>query len=347
MTELHVHLDGSLRPETVWELAREQGIALPARSVEELRTQMQAPVPCGSLGEYLSRFAVSMTCLQTEEALERVAFELGEDMAAEGMDLAEIRFAPQYSTRQGLSQEQVTEAVIRGVRRSMDTYPGLRLGLILCCMRGDDREAERFNQETLELAAAFQKGGVVCGVDLAGAEEVYDTGRFRELFSRAERLGLKRTIHAGEAAGPESVWKALELGAMRIGHGVASIRDERLVRELAERKIPLEVCIVSNVQTKAVPSLAEHPIRRLFDAGVRVTLNTDNRTVSDTTLSREIQVAREAFGFTDQEIQRMEEYAREASFLRQARDGNWRGARTGVKWRPARDRDRQGGRTEK
>ena len=109
---------------------------------------------------------------------------------------------------------------------------------------------------------------------------------------------------------------------MRIGHGVASIRDERLVRELAERKIPLEVCIVSNVQTKAVPSLAEHPIRRLFDAGVRVTLNTDNRTVSDTTLSREIQVAREAFGFIDQEIQRMEEYAREASFLRQARDGN-------------------------
>ena len=136
MTELHVHLDGSLRPETVWELAREQGIALPARSVEELRTQMQAPVPCGSLGEYLSRFAVSMTCLQTEEALERVAFELGEDMAAEGMDLAEIRFAPQYSTRQGLSQEQVTEAVIRGVRRSMATYPGLRLGLILLLYAG-------------------------------------------------------------------------------------------------------------------------------------------------------------------------------------------------------------------
>ena len=168
-----------------------------------------------------------------------------------------------------------------------------------------------------------------------------------EFFSWAFCFQRYRPPRAGHPSPPHRVKKALELGAMRIGHGVASIQDERLVRELAERKIPLEVCIVSNVQTKAVPSLAEHPIRRLFDAGVRVTLNTDNRTVSDTTLSREVQVAREAFGFTDQEIQRMEEYAREASFLRQARDGNWRGARTGVKWRPARDRDRQGGRTEK
>ena len=315
MTELHVHLDGSLRPETVWELAREQGIALPARSVEELRTQMQAPVPCGSLGEYLSRFAVSMTCLQTEEALERVAFELGEDMAAEGMDLAEIRFAPQYSTRQGLSQEQVTEAVIRGVRRSMDTYPGLRLGLILCCMRGDDRETECFNQETLELAAAFQQGGVVCGVDLAGAEEVYDTGLFRDLFAQVRRYGLNRTIHAGEAAGPDSVWKALELGAMRIGHGIAAAKDEKLMQELADRKIPLEVCITSNVQTKGVPSLEEHPIRKLYEAGVRVTINTDNRTVSDTTMTKELRLAREVLGFQEEDIRRMEEYAAEGSFL--------------------------------
>ena len=322
MTELHVHLDGSLRPETVWELAAEQGIALPAKTVEELRTLMQAPVPCGSLGEYLSRFAVSKNCLQTEAALERVAFELAEDMAEDGVTCGEIRFAPQFSTERGLTQRQVTEAVGRGVCRGMEEHPSLRLGLILCCMRGDDRETERRNRETVELAAEMKDGGIVCGVDLAGAEEVYDTGLFRDLFAQVRRYGLNRTIHAGEAAGPDSVWKALELGAMRIGDGVASIRDERLLRELAERKIPLEVCIVSNVQTKAVPSLAEHPIRRLFDAGVRVTLNTDNRTVSDTTLSREVQVAREAFGFTDQEIQRMEEYAREASFLRQARDGN-------------------------
>lgn len=172
MTELHVHLDGSLRPETVWELAAEQGIALPAKTVEELRTLMQAPVPCGSLGEYLSRFAVSKNCLQTEAALERVAFELAEDMAEDGVTCGEIRFAPQFSTERGLTQRQVTEAVGRGVCRGMEEHPSLRLGLILCCMRGDDRETERRNRETVELAAEMKDGGIVCGVDLAGAEEV-------------------------------------------------------------------------------------------------------------------------------------------------------------------------------
>ena len=315
MTELHVHLDGSLRPETAWDLAVKQGIPLPAASREELKILMQAPVPCGSLAEYLTRFAFPKACLQEAEALERVAFELAEDMAAEGTTCAEIRFAPQLSMEKGLSQEKVTEAVIRGVRRGMETYPGLKLGLLLCCMRGDDRETDFRNRETLELAAGLKNGGIVCGVDLAGAEASYDTGMFRDLFREADRYGLKRTIHAGEAAGPDSVWKALELGAMRIGHGISAAKDERLVRELADRKIVLEVCVTSNVQTKGVPSLKEHPIRKLFDAGVRVTVNTDNRTVSDTTLTKELTLVKEAFGFRDEEIRKMEEYAAEASFV--------------------------------
>ena len=315
MTELHVHLDGSLRPETVWELAAEQGIALPAKTVEELRTLMQAPVPCGSLGEYLSRFAVSKNCLQTEAALERVAFELAEDMAEDGVTCGEIRFAPQFSTERGLTQRQVTEAVGRGVCRGMEEHPSLRLGLILCCMRGDDRETERRNRETVELAAEMKDGGIVCGVDLAGAEEVYDTGLFRDLFAQVRRYGLNRTIHAGEAAGPDSVWKALELGAMRIGHGIAAAKDEKLMQELADRKIPLEVCITSKKQTKGRTHRKEHPHRKQKEAGVRVTINTDNRTVSDTTMTKELRLAREVLGFQEEDIRRMEEYAAEGSFL--------------------------------
>lgn len=315
MIELHVHLDGSLRPETIWELAKEQNLAMPAENIEQLRTMMQAPVPCHSLVEYLTRFSLPLTCLQKENALERVAFELVEDMAKEGLSYAEIRFAPQLSTEGGLTQEQVTEAVVQGVKRGMETYPSMKAGLLLCCMRGDDKNTEKKNEETLELASEFVKGGIVCGVDLAGAEELYDTGLFQELFKRADRLNLKRTIHAGEAAGPDSVRKALDLGAMRIGHGIFAAKDERLVQELADRKIPLEVCVTSNVQTKGVPSLKEHPVRRLYDAGVHVTLNTDNRTVSNTTLVKEIELVKRAFGFTQEDIAKMEQYAREGAFL--------------------------------
>ena len=315
MTELHIHLDGSLRPENIWELAAEQGLPMPAADVSALRTLMEAPVPCGSLSEYLSRFALPMTCLQQADALERVAWELTEELAKEGMTYCELRFAPQLSTKKGMTQAQAAEAVIRGVKRGMKEFPAIRVGLLLCCMRGEGPECERANLETLELAAGLLAGGVVCGVDLAGAEEVYDTGMFRDLFSRAARYGLPYTIHAGEADGPDSVKKALDMGARRIGHGIAAARDERLMEELARYGIPLEVCITSNVQTKAAPSLKDHPIRRLYDAGVHVTLNTDNRTVSATTLPREIALAKAAFGFTDQDVERMEEYARGGAFL--------------------------------
>ena len=150
---------------------------------------------------------------------------------------------------------------------------------------------------------------------MAGAEEVYDTGLFRSLFEEADRYGLKRTIHAGEAAGPDSMWKALEMGALRIGHGIAAIQDESLIKELVTQKTALEVCVTSNVQTKGVRSLEEHPVKRLYDAGVHVTLNTDNRTVSGTTLLKEIDLVKNTFGFTDEDIKRMEGYAAEAAFL--------------------------------
>lgn len=253
--------------------------------------------------------------LQTEAALERVAFELVEDMALEGLTYAEIRFAPQLSCEKGLSQEQVTEAVMAGVRRGMLSYPRIKIGLILCCMRGAGKDNLEKNEKTVDLAARYL-GDVVCAVDLAGAEGLYDTALFESLFCRAAKAGVPYTIHSGEADGPGSVRSALAFGAKRIGHGVASARDLKLMEELAESGVALEVCVTSNVQSKAVPSLAEHPIRQLFDAGVRVTVNTDNRTVSGTTLVKEIELVKTAFGFTDEEIGKMETYAQEARFLR-------------------------------
>lgn len=313
LIELHLHLDGSLRPETVWELAKEQNIKLPANTVDEVRDQMQVPEDCRTLEEYLTRFDLPLLVLQTREALERAAFELTEDLAKEGVTYAEIRFAPQLSIKGGMTQEQAVEAAIEGVKRGMEKYPSIRVGLILCCMRGEDNE--EWNLQTVEAAKKYL-GDVVCAVDIAGAESLYPTERFAPVFEKVREYGLPSTIHAGEAAGPESMKTALAFGAKRIGHGVAAVEDPELVRRLIEEQITLEVCVTSNYQTKVVPSIEAHPIRRLFNAGVRVTVNSDNRTVSNTNVRKELDILRNVFGFKEQEIEKMEEYAWEARFLR-------------------------------
>lgn len=313
LIELHLHLDGSLRPETVWELAKEQNIKLPANTVDEVRDQMQVPEDCRTLEEYLTRFDLPLLVLQTREALERAAFELTEDLAKEGVTYAEIRFAPQLSIKGGMTQEQAVEAAIEGVKRGMEQYPSIRVGLILCCMRGEDNE--EWNLQTVEAAKKYL-GDVVCAVDIAGAESLYPTERFAPVFEKVREYGLPSTIHAGEAAGPESMKTALAFGAKRIGHGVAAVEDPKLVRRLIEEQITLEVCVTSNYQTKVVPSIEAHPIRRLFNAGVRVTVNSDNRTVSNTNVRKELDILRNVFGFKEQEIEKMEEYAWEARFLR-------------------------------
>ena len=313
LIELHLHLDGSLRPETVWELAKEQNIKLPANTVDEVRDQMQVPEDCRTLEEYLTRFDLPLLVLQTREALERAAFELTEVLAKEGVTYAEIRFAPQLSIKGGMTQEQAVEAAIEGVKRGMEQYPSIRVGLILCCMRGEDNE--EWNLQTVETAKKYL-GDVVCAVDIAGAESLYPTERFAPVFEKVREYGLPSTIHAGEAAGPESMKTALAFGAKRIGHGVAAVEDPELVRRLIEEQITLEVCVTSNYQTKVVPSIEAHPIRRLFNAGVRVTVNSDNRTVSNTNIRKELDILRNVFGFKEQEIEKMEEYAWEARFLR-------------------------------
>lgn len=313
LIELHLHLDGSLRPETVWDIANKDHIEIPAKSLEEVRFMMEVPEDCRSLNEYLERFELPLKVLQKAEHIERVSFELVEDLAKEGIGYAEIRYAPLQSIREGLTQDEVTEASIRGVKKAMNKYPGIRAGIILCCMRGND--IEELNMQTIETAAKYL-GDTVCAVDLAGAEALFPTENFEKLFARADKLGIPFTIHAGEAAGVDSMKCAVKFGARRIGHGVAAIKDEAFIKELIEKNICLEVCVKSNYQTKVVRSIREHPIHKLFSKGVRVTVNSDNRTCSKTSLSNEINILKSSLGFSDEEIDKMKEYAWEARFLK-------------------------------
>lgn len=313
VTELHLHLDGSLRPETVWELAKEQGIRLPAESAEEVKYKMEVPEDCRTLEEYLERFDLPLLVLQRADAIERVNYELVEDLAKEGVDYAEIRFAPQLSVNGGLTQDEVVEAAIRGAERGMKTYPEIRVGLILCCMRGADNEA--LNMQTVETAKKYL-GPVVCAVDIAGAEGLFPTENFAPVFAKVREYGIPMTIHAGEAAGPDSMKTALSFGTKRIGHGVAAINDPELIRRLIDENVTLEVCVTSNYHTKVVPAIEMHPIHKLLDEGVHVTVNSDNRTCSRTTLQKEKEVLKEQLGFSDEEIEKMQEYAWEARFLK-------------------------------
>ena len=314
MIELHLHMDGSLRPATVMELADRQRVELPTRDLEELtREYLRVPEDCTDLVACLKRFDLPIRVLGTPEAIRRAAFELTEDLAGEDYEYAEIRFAPQYARFTGYEQQEFVEAARDGMREALAKYPSMKAALILCCMRGDDNREE--NLETIRLTARYLDGGV-CAADLAGAESLFPTERFADVFELAKKLDVPYTIHAGEAAGPDSVRAALRMGPVRLGHGVRSIEDSALVKELAQRKITLEVSFTSNVQCKSFPTAAEHPFRRLYDAGVHVTVNTDNRTVSGITLAEEIRRIQKQFGFTKQDIDVMQQYAREAAFGR-------------------------------
>ena len=286
IVELHLHLDGSLRPETVWELAKEQGVELPAKSAEEVKYMMEVPEDCKTLEEYLERFDLPLLVLQKADAIERVTFELVED--------------------------EVVEAAIRGAERGMKMYPQIRVGLILCCMRGADNE--ELNMQTVETAKKYL-GDVVCAVDIAGAEGLFPTENFAPVFAKVREYGVPMTLHAG-ASGPDSMKTALSFGTKRIGHGVAAINDPELIKRLIDENVTLEVCVTSNYHTKVVLAINMHPIHKLLEAGVHVTVNSDNRTCSRTTLQKEKEVLKEELGFTDEEIEKMQEYAWEARFLK-------------------------------
>lgn len=308
--ELHVHLDGSLRPETMIELAVEQKVTLPSRDPDRLRDHMHVR-RARDLVEYLSRFDTTLSVMQTADALERTARELAEDLAGEGVRYAEIRFSPILHTRKGLLLDDVVEAVLRGLAAAEKEF-GIVCRVIICGIRNMDPET---SQLLADLTVSFKGRGVVA-FDLAGSEHNYPAKEHRNAFYTVLDANMAATIHAGEAYGPESIHQALHYcGAHRIGHGTRLFEDTDLLRYVVDFRIPIEICISSNVQTRAVESYETHPVRRYFDAEVVLSLNTDNRLMSGTTVTEEYLRAHEHLCFTWDELVRVARMGFEAAFL--------------------------------
>jgi len=297
-TDLHVHLDGSLRLETILELAEQERVQLPAHDVEGLRAAIGSGNNFGSLVEYLRGFAITLLVMQTEAALERIAFELAEDAHRENVRYMEVRYAPMLHTQRGLKLTKVVEAVLAGLRRARETY-GIKATVIICGIRNISAES---SYQMAELAVAYKGRGVV-GFDLAGAEADFPAKHHRAAFQLVRDNNINCTIHAGEAYGPESIAQAIHVcGAHRIGHGCRLREDGDLLHYLNDHRIPLECCPSSNVQTGAVRDLRSHPLKFYFDLGLRVTVNTDNRLITDTSMSKELWLAHTAIGLPFNEI---------------------------------------------
>lgn len=284
-TDLHVHLDGSLRLETILDLAEQQGVRLPdnAQTPEELAKAIRMGAICEDLTDYLKAFDTTLSVMQTEEALYRTAFELGEDAAREGVKYMEVRYSPLLHTQQGLAFPVIVEAVAEGLREAKRRY-GLMSGQIICGIRHITPES---SLRLAELCVAFKHKGVV-GFDLAGAEADNPPKDHRDAFYLIRNNNVNLTIHAGEAYGPESIHQAIHAcGAHRIGHGTRLREDGDLLNYINDHRIPLEICPTSNVQTRACESFESHPLPFYLSYGLRVSIHTDNRLVTDTTMTEE------------------------------------------------------------
>ncbi|PWU52184.1 adenosine deaminase [Micromonospora sp. S4605] len=320
---LHDHLDGGLRPATIVELAAEVGHELPTTDPEALGRWFVEAADSGSLERYLETFAHTVAVMQTAPALRRVARECALDLAADGVVYAEVRFAPEQHLERDLTLDQVVEAVLAGFAEgsalAAEAGTPIRVGTLLTAMRHAAR-----SQEIAELAVRHRDAGVV-GFDIAGAEAGFPPTRHLDAFEYLQRENFHFTIHAGEAFGLPSIWQAIQwCGADRLGHGVRIVDDitpgaeptlGRLAAYVRDKRIPLELCPSSNVQTGAAPSIAEHPIGLLRDLRFRVTVNTDNRLMSGTSMSREMALLVEAFGYGWRELQWFTINAMKSAFI--------------------------------
>ena len=310
-TDLHVHLDGSLRLQTMLDLAEDQGVDLPADTPEALAAALHCGENTGSLVEYLKAFDITLQVLQTEEALYRVAYELAEDAAAENVRYIEVRYSPMLHTRGGLRLTTVVEAVLAGLWEAQKDH-GIVANVILCGIRNISPES---SVEMAQLAVAYKNRGVVA-FDLAGAEYDYPAKHHVKAFKLVHNNNIAVTIHAGEAYGPASVHQAIHVcGAHRIGHGCRLREDGELRHYVNDHRIALECCPSSNVQTGAVRDLRTHPLKLYHDLGLRVTVNTDNRLITNTTVSRELWLCQTEMGLDEHDIHRIIINGFKAAFL--------------------------------
>jgi adenosine deaminase len=308
--DLHVHLDGSLRPATMLELAADAGVTLPVSDAAGLGEFMHVREG-RDLVDYLARFDITLALMQTEPAIERIAYELAQEAAAENVRYMEVRFCPALNMRGGLAGEAVVEAALSGLRRAGADHD-IDTAIIICGLRNLPVQT---SIEMAELTVAFKDRGVVA-FDLAGAERGHPPIDHQPAFQIAADANMAVTIHAGEAFGPASIHQAIHgCNARRIGHGTRLYEDQDLMRFVNDFRVPLEICLTSNVQTRAATSLQEHPLRMFYDQGLVVTLNTDNRLMSGTTVTDEYLRAHEALGFDWDELCEIAVMGFESAFL--------------------------------
>lgn len=303
-TEIHCHIDGSIRPGTIRSLAEKDGIYIPPE------TSFNVSGKCDSLKEYLDKFYFPIKVMQTKENIKRIALELLEDAKNDGVQYIEMRFAPLQHVNEGLKAEEIIESVLESIDEGKEKY-NIFSGLILCCMRNESPEN---SVKVIKLAEKYRKYGIAA-VDLAGDESSFPPEIHKKAFDMAYDYGLNITVHAGETGICGNILKSIKLlHADRIGHGLYAYKDRNTMDYLAENKVPLEMCPTSNLNTGAVSSYEDHPIKKYFDKGLNVTLNTDNRTVSDVTLTDEYMNIMTKLGFTFKDVVNVIENGIKASF---------------------------------
>lgn len=303
--DLHLHLDGSISVKSARELAKMQNIPVPEDD-DDLAALLQADGDCNSLVEFLEKFDFPCSLTQTGAALKKATENLLSELKEDGVMYAEIRFAPQNHTALGMTQREAVAAVLDGIRAS-----DIPCGLILCCMRGEGTDAP--NRETVEIAAEYFGKGV-CALDIAGDEAAYPITLYADFLSAAKEKGIPLTLHAGEAAGAESVRDTVNLGAVRIGHGVRASEDEATIALLREKNITLETCPTSNLYTGIYDSISDFPLRQFIGGGVKITVNTDDMSVCKTDIKSEYKKLIKEFGLTSAEVKMLLQNAVEASF---------------------------------
>ncbi len=309
--ELHCHLDGSIRTKSIIDQAEIDNIYIPSKQIEALDSIIKIGGKQSSLEEYLKKFKITLSVMQNPDALERFAFELIEDVYKENIVYIEVRFSPIFHINSGMTPGMSIKAVNKGLKKGEKKY-GVKSRIIICGIRNMSPEN---SLKLAELAINYKTHGVV-GFDLAGPEKYFPAKKHKNAFKLIKDNNLKCTIHAGEAEGPSSIYQAIyDCGADRIGHGTRLKENNKLLNTVKNKKIPLEICLTSNWQTKCVNSLKEHPLKIYYDMGIILSLNTDNRLISNTTLTKEMILANNLFGLSLQDFKSITIMAMESAFI--------------------------------
>ena len=311
--DLHFHLDGSIVPEVGWRIAQEEGVDLYIPTYEDYIKLTTVPPLCTDVFEYLAKFGPIVKMMQTKEHLTRITYTTIKRARDEGLFYVEIRFAPQLHTQKGLTQRDAVEAVLEGVRKAAVDFPEIKVGIILCCMI-ELYENHEENMETVRLTEEYLGKGVVA-IDLAGGEDSVPMAHYADLFVDYHKKGLPMTIHAGDNGIPQNVATVIDWGATRVGHGKHCWYDKDVMQKVIDTGATLEVCLTSNIQCRTENSYREHPMKKLYDAGVKVTFNTDNQSISNINLDFEYDRALEQVGFTYNDLIQMNINSIEASFM--------------------------------